>query len=249
MLSMLIESAYLKLGGFINVVPGPLTLPQFYPFAPNKMAGTMVNLEDVGRFHMAWKEVQNQGSIYLKDLQKQIPNYKYADRTTAQKTDEQVCERVEGHLNRGKDSLFSLNQLLFELQLDKAEKGFASLVQSLHDDLESLVSDIQSRSSTFKPVQGSILLQVVKHDRELLNQANGVASAAEDVFAVLVKQLKGKRSEAKLFAQATKDLEKLRFLLWDTVVVFQERDKLCNFEPVTFEQTFNRLRRKIREKL
>ncbi|MBU0953237.1 MAG: hypothetical protein KKA90_02330 [Nanoarchaeota archaeon] len=205
-------------------------------------------IDELGQFDSAWREAKNETFSAIKEIQKSVPRYLYADRVSATETDTKLCNRALSLFRHGETILFNVQHLLFELQI---KHPFGDAVGSLKDDLLHFLNRIESRQCRFRPLKAGLLVKLIKHDREFLAQAEGIENRADDLFTKLVHKLKADFAEKDptLFYEAQKELDQLRVLLQDTVVTFKEREKLCNLEPVSVEEIYNKLRKEIREQL
>jgi hypothetical protein len=187
-----------------------------------------------------WREARESRSEKVQTLEKLIPGYDYSHEDTAHRTDESLCRLLVEQLREAKRTVFNTLETAYELHRDTLLKDFGQL----KDDLDIFSDEIKARAFEWdrkKPLEW--LERLIDHDYRLVS---GLGSLRRDLDT-LHKEFLSSKEQAR-------DLKKLDTLIRaiereteELVVLFKEREAICNIKEAALEKSFERISSRIRK--
>lgn len=187
-----------------------------------------------------WKQARESRTEKVQALEKLIPGYDYSHEGLAHRTDGNLCKLLVEQLREAKRVAFNILQTAFELHRDLLLKDF----EKLRDELDIFSDEIKARTFDWdrdKPQEW--LERLIDYDyRVVVGLGN------------LRKTLEGLEKEFLSAGQKVQDLKKLDVHIKradreieNLVIMFKEREAVCNIKEAALEKTFDRIRSQIRK--
>ena len=192
-------------------------------------------------FYMAgWDEAAGSRTLKLESLEKLIPGYSYSSRDLAYRTDEFFCRTMVANLRVAKNDMFNILNTAFELHRELLLKDF----ESLRDEIDVFSDEIRARAFKWDSAKSQKWLgRLIDYDYRLLtglgNLLNGIKSLHKEFLSS-----KGRLKETKKLDAHTKNLTKI---LDGLVVMFKERDTVCNIREAGLDDDFGDIKGDIRK--
>jgi len=217
----------------------------FYFSIPNNYQTSMPPKEKPKETNI-WKEVSGETFSQIQAIKLLIKDYSYQDQHTSQVTDERFCSFLLGGLAKAKKQIYNISDLCFCLHIGE---HILPLTDLMRDELDIFSDEIKIRHCHWRDIDVESLKKIVKQDLSLLKGVEQLNRNLEIVYsAILTESKKGK--PAKEFWKKIKDsLVTIRKHLRELVILFKEREILCNLHPLTLERTFKKMQEEIREKV
>ncbi len=195
-----------------------------------------------------WKKAKEETSIILKDLEKMVPGYSYEDGTEAIATDQKMGDLIVKAIRNCKNRLFFTIQLLYELQHENLNRD----LEHLKDEIDIFSDEIKIRHCKWSYSSPELLKKLVRQDYRLICMLRELDSLLGQIHkdAAEIKEIRtGHKPEFEPggVARLKQDTRKAFDLVKEMVVLFKEREVICNLEPATLEKTFRSITREITE--
>ena len=196
----------------------------------------------------AWEKAKGETSNLVKEIEKTIPGYDYSDKAKAIATDEMICEFFIKEIRTAKDKLFNIIGTLYELQLEKVMNGS---FQNLKDELDVFSDEIKARYCEWKDIPKDWLRKIIRHDANLITGLQNLNKTLEDLFQSIMLELKKPKEEVmgdvKYLTRLKNEAKDIEKQIDNLVILFKEREIICNIKPASFEKTYQMLRAKIKK--
>jgi uncharacterized protein YecE (DUF72 family) len=187
-----------------------------------------------------WRQARESRTEKVQALEKLIPGYDYSHEDLAHRTDENLCKLLVEHLREAKRVAFNILQTAFELHRDMLLKDF----EKMRDELDIFSDEIKARAFDWdrdKPQEW--LERLIDYDyRVVVGLGN------------LRRNLEGLEKEFLSAGQKVQDLKRLDEHvkrvdreIEGLVIMFKEREAVCNIKEASLEKTFDRIRSQIRK--
>ena len=193
-----------------------------------------------------WEEVFDETYIVVKEIKQFIKNYEYSDPEKSKKTDEAVCSFFLEHLNQAKNIIHDIICLAFSLQ---KENELTEILDDMEDEIEIFSDEIQARVCHWKDVPKEYLKKIILRDSFLII---GVQQLVKNLELLKEEYLKLQREKSKFeydkgiekLIEKTKEIEKQ---IDNLVILFKEREGLCNVKPIDLKRVFEKIQKRARE--
>ena len=168
-----------------------------------------------------------------------IPGYSYASKDLAHRTDEQFCMLMVENLRIAKGTMFNILHTAFELHRELLLKDF----EAIKDEMDVFSDEIKARALHWDDRKSAKWLgRLVDYDYRILSSLGEIIKSARSLHKQFLSS-KQSIPETRELDEATR---KLRKSLDSLVVMFRERELICNIGDVVLEKTFDELRTRIR---
>lgn len=194
----------------------------------------------------AWKEISGKMHPKVEALKKAIPGYSYQNRNNSLLTDERLCALFVKSLSDAKKSLYSISDLLFSLH---TKEELIPLTTVMRDELDIFSDEVKIRHCEFRDPVPSTLSKIITHDLALLNGLKKMNSNITTLSRGILAETKRKKSRPDFWKNVRKALLQIRKQIRELVILFKEREALCNIHPITLERTFKAIQQEIRGKV
>lgn len=168
-----------------------------------------------------------------------VPGYSYASKDLAHRTDEQFCILMVENIKIAKGTMFNVLHTAFELHRELLLKDF----EAIKDEMDVFSDEIKARVLNWDDRKSAKWLgRLVDYDYRILSSLGDIIKSARSLHKQFLSS-KQSIPETRELDEATRRLKKS---LGDLVVMFKERELICNIGDVVLEKTFDELRTKIR---
>jgi len=191
-----------------------------------------------------WLQASGESFVQIREIKETVKNYSYQDIASSHATDEKLCESLKKTLYSAKKRIYSISDLLFSLQIGE---GVLPLTDTFRDEIDILSDEIQVRHCTWKPLTTELVRDLIRKDLKILKGVKKLDSDLDKLFRGILEET-NKSSSKQLWEKVTSVLNRLRFNLRELVILFKEREALCNLKPISLEKTFKMIQKEIREK-
>mgnify|MGYP001619152457 CR=1 FL=1 len=113
--------------------------------------------------------------------------------------------------------------------------------------MDILSDEIQARYCSWRPLTPELVRDLIRKDLKILKGVKKLDSDLDKLFRGILEEL-NKSPSKHLWEKISTILNKLRFNLRELVILFKEREALCNLKPISLEKTFKMIQKEIREK-
>jgi hypothetical protein len=196
-----------------------------------------------------WKQVRSLARESL-TMEKQVDGYSYADRHSSIATDEKLCRLVIGKVSDAKSSIFSIIDLLFELE---KKEPVSVHMQRIKDELDIFSDEIKVRHCEWKGLNVKWTVNLVKHDYDIvtgLERLNGkLGSVYDKMLADKALLSDDELAEARLWKAMKKEIPAIEELVDSLVELFKEREGICNLRPAALEKTYKSIQERIERQI
>lgn len=196
-----------------------------------------------------WKQVKSLAREVL-TLEKAVKGYSYADKHLSIATDDKLCKLVIGRISEAKSTIFSIIDLLFELE---KKEPITVHMQKIKDDLDIFSDEIKVRHCEWKGLNIKWSVNLVKHDHDIvkgLDRLNGVLRRLYEKMMVDKALMSGDElAEARLWKAMKKELPAIEELVDFLVELFKEREGICNLRPAALEKTYKSIQERIERQI
>ena len=191
----------------------------------------------------AWKEVKLMHTSFLKEVEKTIPGYSYADKAKAFSTNQKLGEHMVSVLRNAKAKLFEIVEFLYEVQSEKVSGHF----EKYRNELDHLSDRIKVRHFEWHNLPEEFLDRVVALDKEMLKTAGTITSIIEEIYRLSVgfQRVDHKVFDVKGIEKASKKLEKT---IRDITLAFEKRSALLDIREADLEADYDRIVKEIEGK-
>ncbi len=197
--------------------------------------------------YTAWDKAKSKTHLSISYLESKLGFYSYADESAALQTDRLLAEHLSRRLEEAGSMLGELLNILFELSIDTV---LSRKIGLLKDSLEIAADEIGIRGFDWKEPGNELLVRLVLADRQLAEQAaklciilRHLVTAAYSARKVRLNDMEAVSSD---FMEAlSHDIEKADGILEDIIFTFRERETICNLKLLSFEKTFEAVKRGI----
>jgi len=190
------------------------------------------------KFVSGSKEAQRMGRLFK--------GYSYADKPESIATDGKVCGQVVDGIRQAKGTLFNIIELLYEVEKKEPK---SSGVQKLKDELDIFSDEIKVRHCEWKELDEKWMAKLVEHDLDLVE---GMKRMNEDLQALYEKVLASKallseseEVDERIWAPIKNALLDTEKQLDKLVILFKEREGICNLKPLALEKTYEKIQERI----
>ncbi len=195
-----------------------------------------------------WKKAREETSFILKHLEKMVPGYSYEDETEAIATDQKMGDLIVKALRNCKNRLFFTIQLLYELQHESLNRD----IEHLKDEIDIFSDEIKIRHCKWSYSSPELLKKLVRHDYRLICMLRELDSLLEQIHrdASEIREIRtGHQPEFEPggVARLKQDTRKAFDIVKEMVVLFKEREVVCNLEPATLEKTLGSISKEMAE--
>jgi hypothetical protein len=187
-----------------------------------------------------WDRAAETRAVKIESLRGFIPGYDYSGEDMAHRTDETFCSLMVENLRVSKKVMFNILETAFELHQDILLKGF----EGIRDEIDVFSDEIKVRA--FKWDSGKShkwLERLVDYDYRILSSLGNLIKGIEGLHRELLSSGKGTR-ELRALDERTVRLKKE---LDEIVILFKEREAVCNIKDAALEKTFDSIRTGIRK--
>jgi hypothetical protein len=194
-----------------------------------------------------WDDVKNEMFPQVSMLEKLIRGYSYEDTHAAIATDEKFCGYIIEQLRVSKDSLFSVIELLYELEIDTISK----ILEDLRTDIDIFSDEIKVRHCGWEMLSHHWMKLIVGQDHELLLGVEQLNKSLEGLLkkAAGVQKLGRDPYPPAELEKVRKDVKPIAQQVHRLVVVFKEREAVCNIKSVSFERIYEKVKKDIEDRL
>lgn len=196
----------------------------------------------------AWEEVHLQKRGRIEEIQGRLPDYSYSDKESSEATDKKLCQLLTQKIQKAEDRTSSIISLFFNLQLKTPDDE----IQELKDELDIFSDEIESEPHNWKPNPKEFLQRIVEDDFHLLEGTEHLNQLLEDLQgkALEIKKKFGGKSieipEAR--EELLNGVEKAKEKLDRLVYLFKERDLVLKAEPISMEETLEKIEEELSAK-
>lgn len=194
----------------------------------------------------AWDVVSGQSHDKIAEIQKTIKGYSYKRKDISLATDENICRHFVDSLSQSKKLLFSISDTCFSLHVGN---NILPLTDIMRDEVDILSDEIKVRHCEWQDIPPDFLNKVISHDLKMLTGLQKINKNLDIVFVAIIEQAKKNKGDSKFWKKVRIGLLKIRGQVRELVILFKERETLCNINPITLERTFQSIRREIRGKV
>ncbi|MBI2675053.1 MAG: hypothetical protein HYX24_01240 [Candidatus Aenigmarchaeota archaeon] len=193
-----------------------------------------------------WKKARDETYPIVKELARIAPGYSYEDEGKAIATDQKVTDVIVRALRSCKNRLFFTIQLLYELQHESLNNG----LEDLRDEIDIFSDEIKARRCKWSYSSVELLKKLVRQDYRFITMLKELDSMLETVHndALEMKEIRyGHKAEFEpgKVSRLKQDIKKAFGMVQELVVLFREREAICNLEAATLEKTFERISRQL----
>lgn len=187
-----------------------------------------------------WDAVKETRTMKIKSLSGFMPGYCYSTEELAHRTDGAFCSLVVENLRVCKRLMFNVLETAFELHRELLLKEF----EGLRDEIGVFTDEIRARSFKWDRDKGKKWLErLVDYDYRILTGLGNLYRGIERLQKEFLASGKGIR-EARMIDEHT---GKLKGNLDDIIILFRERDAICNIGESSLEDAFEEMSSDIRK--
>ncbi len=185
-----------------------------------------------------WNITMKTRTMKIDSLKKFIPGYDYSTENMAHRTDEIFCSLLVENLRVCKSVMFNILETAFELHRDLLLKDF----EGLRDEIDMFSDEIKARAFKWDREKSRKWLEmVVDYDYRILTSLGNLFKGIEGLHKELLSSGKGTH-ELRVLDEHT---SRLKDKLDEIIILFKERDAVCNIKEATLEKTFDSIRSRI----
>jgi len=178
--------------------------------------------------------------VKIGSLKKLIPGYDYSAEETAHRTDETFCSLMVENLKLSKKTMFNILETAFELHRELLLKDF----EGLRDEIGVFSDEIRARAFKWDSEKSQKWLErMVDYDYRILTMLGNLIKGIQGLHKELLSSGKGVR-ELRTLDEHTGSLKEN---LDEIVILFKERDAVCNIREASLEKSFDSMRSRIRK--
>ena len=161
-------------------------------------------------------------------------------------TDEKVCSLLVRGIREAKTKIFNIVELLYELE---KKEPVSRHLQTLKDELDIFSDEVKARYCSWKELDGKWLKNLVSHDMKLVMGLKDLNEQLQKMYERVLNDRslvsESDAHEKKLWQFIDKHLPEIAENVDDLVVLFKEREGLCNLKPLSLDKTYEMLQDKI----
>lgn len=197
-----------------------------------------------------WKQVSSEMYAQVQALKKIIQDYSYQQKADALETDQKLCQLLISHLSESKKTIYSITDFCFSLHI---AKKLMPLLDMMRDETDIFSDEIKVRRCEWKYISPEFLKKVIKSDLSLARGIEKLSSGLERLYKIIIRESKTQKRTRQgyippeFWAEVKETLQSLRQSLRELVILFKEREVICNIHPLTLERTFKKIQEEIRE--
>jgi hypothetical protein len=187
-----------------------------------------------------WDATLKTRAMKIDSLKKFIPTYDYSSYEMAHTTDENLCSLVTEKLGLSKKAAFNVLETAFELHKELPLKDF----EGLRDEIDVFSDEIRAR--VFKWSGGKTrnwLGRLVDYDYRILTGLGNLLRGIEGLHMELLSSGRVIQDYRTL----NEHTGRLKERLDEIVMLFRERDAVCNIGEAALERSFAGMRTRIRK--
>jgi len=187
-----------------------------------------------------WDMTMKTRAVKIGSLKKLIPGYDYSAEETAHRTDETFCSLMVENLKLSKKTMFNILETAFELHRELLLKDF----EGLRDEIGVFSDEIRARAFKWDSEKSQKWLErMVDYDYRILTSLGNLIKGIQGLHKELLSSGKGVR-ELRTLDEHTGSLKEN---LDEIVILFKERDAVCNIREASLEKSFDSMRSRIRK--
>jgi hypothetical protein len=187
-----------------------------------------------------WDSVRETRTMKIKSLSGFIPGYCYSTEGLAQRTDETFCSLMVENLRACKRLMFNILETAFELHRELLLREF----EGLRDGIDVFSDEIKARAFRWDRNKGQRWLEkLVDYDYRILTSLGNLYRGIEGLQREFLASGRGIR-EARSLDEHTGLLKKG---LDEIVILFKERDAICNIGESSLEDAFDEISSELRK--
>jgi len=187
-----------------------------------------------------WDMTMKTRAVKIGSLKKLIPGYDYSAEETAHRTDETFCSLMVENLKLSKKTMFNILETAFELHRELLLKDF----EGLRDEIGVFSDEIRARAFKWDREKSQKWLErMVDYDYRILTSLGNLIKGIQGLHKELLSSGKGVR-ELRTLDEHTGSLKEN---LDEIVILFKERDAVCNIREASLEKSFDSMRSRIRK--
>jgi hypothetical protein len=187
-----------------------------------------------------WERVNKKMGIDIKAVGKLIRDYDYSTEDRAEATDVKICSFMIEEIRKAKDKLFNIIQTSYELHEGSLNRYF----QGLKDDLDIFSDEIKVRHFEWsKDISDEWMERLIKHDHELIGHTHKLNQELEGIYQLVMDVIKlyPERTNPEELEQVRKMIKVLEKDIDNIVLIFKEREAICNIKPLALEKTYQQM--------
>ena len=186
----------------------------------------------------AWNQATGSRIIKLKSLDRLIPGYSYSEPDLAHKTDEIFCSVIVENIRTAKAVMFNVLETAYELHRELLLKDF----EKFRDEMDMFSDEVKARAFKWDSNKGKNWVgRVIDYDYRILTGLGNIMTGVRELEKAFLKS-KGTVKETKGLENQTRQL---KAILDKLVIMFRERDVVCNISNEALEETFDEKRTEI----
>ncbi|MBI4021056.1 MAG: hypothetical protein HY369_02345 [Candidatus Aenigmarchaeota archaeon] len=186
-----------------------------------------------------WKKARGEAFTQAAEMEKLIPGYSYETPETCQRTDERVCQFLNGGLSAAKKLLYNVSDLLFSLQL---AEGLLDKFQDAREEVDVLGDEVKVHHCTWKPIPHEFLVRLIRHDASLAQRVHRLNLTVEILFNGILAETKKGRQRKSLpvgfWRQVEDALREVRQETREIGILFRERHAIASITPLHLERSY-----------
>ena len=188
----------------------------------------------------AWNQATGSRIIKLKSLDRLIPGYSYSEPDFAHKTDEIFCSVIVENIRTAKAVMFNVLETAYELHRELLLKDF----EKFRDEMDMFSDEVKARAFKWDSSKDKNWVgRVIDYDYRILTGLGNIMTGVRELEKAFLKS-KGTVKETKGLENQTRQL---KAILDKLVIMFRERDVVCNISNEALEETFDEKRTEIKK--
>ena len=212
---------------------------------PKKKIGVFFGVPKEDPQEAAWKEASGDEHIRLRSLQHLIKWYSYQSKHDCELTDEKIAAHLVKELSLFKRHLYSISDMCFSLHVGD---NLMRPLQMMRDEVDIFSDEIKIRHCEWDDIPANFLRKMIRTDHALFQGLEVLLADIDALFRSILAANKKKEKPSPAFWNRTrKQLLGVRNTMKELVILFKEREAICNINPITLKRTFQQIQREIRD--
>lgn len=195
-----------------------------------------------------WERLRHDPDI--KYIEKLVEGYSYADGHSAVITDEKFCSLLIRRIRESKATIFNMIEFLYEVE---REEPLSRDLQRLKDELDIFSDEIKARFCDWADLDEHWIRKLVWHDVSLIKGLEKLNEELQEIYEKLIRDKSlatgPGEDDRKLWEFVKSRLPGIGRQVDGMVVMFKEREGICNLRPLSLEKTYDKIREKIGEQI
>ena len=196
-----------------------------------------------------WNTVSLDMKASVDEIKARVKHYNYSDTEASLATDERFIEFLQDELRKSKARLYDITDVSFGRNITLTRD-----FQNLRDELDIFLDEIKLRHCEWKALTDGWIKKIIGIDLELIRGIGELNARLEKVLRKILdfRQVRIKDHAVVYEPDFWKDVEadyaELKGMIDGLVILFKERETVCNIRKVSLEKTFRKIEKEMKEK-